>query len=163
MPLVKQYQVDYFAVFVLITAILIIIFLIVIAIYFMNIMNGKIPSKGESTFLFWTSIVLGLVFLGILIYSLVRLFTNTVYVVEEDKVLVPELVPVTKPKVITVTTTPTVVSTPKIVTTPTFPETIYTNTGAYTTSSVPGTIYTTSVPNSRVVVNKELVSLGELA
>ena len=85
MPVSERYQVDIFAVVVLIFTIILLIFLVVTAIYFMNLMNSKPPTISESTFLFGTSIVLTLIFLGIAIYALIRLFTYTVIVCDEPR------------------------------------------------------------------------------
>jgi sensor histidine kinase regulating citrate/malate metabolism len=76
MPTVETYQIDVFAIIVLIVSILIIVFLIIAAIYFNNLMNLKPPSRSESSFLFWTSIVMAVIFAGIFIYAIVRILTH---------------------------------------------------------------------------------------
>jgi hypothetical protein len=83
MPVTESYQVDFFAILVLIAAVLIIVFLIIAAIYFYNLINFKTPTSGESNFLFWTSIVLGIIFLALGIYALVRIFTYRALVYRE--------------------------------------------------------------------------------
>lgn len=86
MPATERYQVDWFAIIVLISSILILVFLVITAIYFFNLMNLKPPSRGESTFLFWTTIVLGIIFLAIAIFSLIKIFTYKSIVYEEPKI-----------------------------------------------------------------------------
>lgn len=83
MPATERYQVDWFAIIVLIATILIIVFLIIVAIYFYNLMNLKPPSRGESTFLFWTTVILAIIFLIIAIFALVHIFTYKSIVYEE--------------------------------------------------------------------------------
>jgi len=85
MPATERYQADVFAIIVLIASVLIVVFLIIAAIYFFNLMNLKPPSKGESTFLFWTTIVLALIFIAICIYALIHIFTHKSVVYEEPK------------------------------------------------------------------------------
>lgn len=88
MPVTERYQVDVFAIIILVVAVLILVFLIVVAVYFFNLMNLNPPSRTESTFLFWTTIILGIIFLGIIIYALWRIFTYTVMIYEEPTVMV---------------------------------------------------------------------------
>ena len=85
MPATQRYQVDEFAIIVLIAMILILVFLIIAAIYFLNLMNLKPPSKGESTFLFWTTLILAVVSLAIVVYAMIRIFTHKVTVFEEPQ------------------------------------------------------------------------------
>lgn len=87
MPVTEQYQVDLFAIIVLIAAVLILVFLIIAAVYFMNLMNLKPPTTGESTFLFWTSLILIFIFVGIIIYAMIRIFTYKSIVYEEPQQL----------------------------------------------------------------------------
>ena len=76
MPASQRYQIDYFAIMVLVMVVLIIVFLCIAAVYFYDLMNLRsIPSTGISTFLFWTSIILAVVFLGLGMYALIRIFT----------------------------------------------------------------------------------------
>lgn len=100
MPATERYQADVFGIIVLIASVLIIVFLVIAAIYFFNLMSLKPPSKGESTFLFWTSIVMVIVFLGIGIFALIRIFNHKSVVYEE-----PKTVPVA-PKVASVAPAP---------------------------------------------------------
>lgn len=88
MPATERYQIDIFAIIILIVSVLIIIFLIISIIYFMNLMNLKPPTKNESTFLFWTAIILAIIFFGIAIYSLVRIFTHK-SVIYDDTINIP--------------------------------------------------------------------------
>lgn len=77
MPATERYQTDVFAIIVVVASIAVLVFLIVAAIYFNGIQNWTtIPGSGESTFLFWAAIVLGVIFLGIVIYGLYRIFTH---------------------------------------------------------------------------------------
>jgi len=99
MPATERYQVDIFAIIVLISAVLIIVFLIIAAIYYFNLMSLKPPSKGESTFLFWTTIVLAIIFMGIAVYALIRIFTHKSVVYEEPKESVAAKTPT--PKMVT--------------------------------------------------------------
>jgi hypothetical protein len=85
MAVVERFQVDFFAITVLIVAVLIIVYLIIAAIYLLNLSaNNKPPNQGESTFLFWTTIILGIIFLAIAIYALIRIFTYTSLYYEEE-------------------------------------------------------------------------------
>ena len=86
MPATERYQTDIFAIVVLIAAVLVVVFLVISAIYFFNLMSLKPPSKAESTFLFWTSIVLVLIFIGISIFAMIHIFTHKAVVYEEPKV-----------------------------------------------------------------------------
>jgi uncharacterized membrane protein len=83
MPVAQKYQIDYFAIVVLLATVLIIAFLIVSAIYFSDLVNLKPPTKTESSFLFWTSIILSVIFFAIMIYAMWRIFTYTVLVWDE--------------------------------------------------------------------------------
>ena len=83
MPIVERHQVDIFAIVVLVASALIFVFLIVAAIYYMNMMNLKPPNKTESAFLFWISVLLAVLFAGVTIYALIHLFTHKVPVYEE--------------------------------------------------------------------------------
>jgi len=83
---------DLFAILVLIICVIVIVFLIIAGIYFYDLMNLKSPSTGEATFLFWTSLALGIIFFGLSIYAMIRIFTYTSYPVKDAKSL-----PVIKP------------------------------------------------------------------
>ena len=88
MPATERYQVDVFAIIVLIAMILILVFLIIAAIYFLNLMNLKPPSKGESTFLFWTAVILAVASLAIVVLAIIHIFTHKAVVYEEPKPVV---------------------------------------------------------------------------
>lgn len=49
----------------------------------MNLMNLKPPSKGESTFLFWTAVLMAVVVVVIIVLAIIRLFTHKSVVYEE--------------------------------------------------------------------------------
>jgi hypothetical protein len=83
MPTTERYQVDVFAIVTLIAAVLIVVFLIIAAIYFLGLMNLNPPSSGESTFLFWTSIVLAIIFVGLGIWAIIQIITHRSVVYEE--------------------------------------------------------------------------------
>lgn len=82
MPVSQRYQLDYFAVFVLLVTVLVVAFLIVTCFYFFNLMNLSPPSQGTSTFLFWTAIILTVIVFVIFVYALYRLFTHKITVWE---------------------------------------------------------------------------------
>lgn len=85
MAVVERFQIDFFAITVLIVAVLIIVYLIIAAIYLLNLSaNNKPPNQGESTFLFWTTIILGIIFLAVGIYAMIRIFTYTSLFYEEE-------------------------------------------------------------------------------
>ena len=107
----ERFQVDYFAIIVLIAAVLLIVFLIIAAIYFMNLMNLKPPSKSESTFLFWTSMVLLVILLAIIIYAFIRLFAGLPVIVNVTAAPAPA-VNVVSPCVQPVVTVPQVTLNP---------------------------------------------------
>lgn len=90
MPVTESYQVDFFAIIVLVAVVLIIVFLIIAAIYFYNLVNFKTPTNGESNFLFWTSIILSVIFFAIGIYALIRIFTHKSLVYSEPS---PTVIP----------------------------------------------------------------------
>jgi hypothetical protein len=114
MPATERYQVDFFAILVLIIAVLIMVFLIITAIYFYHLMNLRPPTTGESTFLFWTAIILSVIFLALAIYALIRIFTHTAIVYEAPPLVTtttvaaaPAPIPITvSPKTTTVITRP---------------------------------------------------------
>ena len=83
MPATEQYQVDVFSIITLIACVLIVVFLVIAAIYFYDLMNFKPPTNGESSFLFWTSIIMAIIFFGIGIYALIRIFTHKSVIYEE--------------------------------------------------------------------------------
>lgn len=158
MPAVQRYQVDVFAIIMLIAAVLIMVFLIIVAIYFFNLMNLNPPSRTESTFLFWTTVVLAIIFLGIIIYALYHIFTYTVTFCEEPR-FIPPVTPI--PVTVTAPTPP-----PVVITRPLPPQEIVTQSPApilYTSPSNFSTSFSdTPVPLSqRVALNQEVLSIGD--
>lgn len=77
-----KYHIDLFAIIVLIVIAMIIIYLIITAIYFYNLMNNRPPTYGESSFLFWTSVVLLFIYIAVTVYALIRIFTYKPVVAE---------------------------------------------------------------------------------
>ena len=94
MPYTEKPQIDIFAIIVLIFSISVLVFLIISAIYYMNIMNYTIPSSTEATFLFWTSIVMSIIVFFIILFSFYRIYTHRSYVFDTNKNV--SLVPVQK-------------------------------------------------------------------
>ena len=85
MPVTERYQVNIYAIIVLIATVLLMIFIVIAIVYFFNLMNLKPPSQTEASFLFWTGLVLSLISLAIVIYSIVVIFTHKSYVYENDE------------------------------------------------------------------------------
>jgi len=155
MPATERYQVNLFGIIVLIASIIILVFLIIAAVYYMNLMNLKPPTQGEATFLFWTSIILGIIFLAIAIYSLWNILTYKSIIYEEEKPL-PKITPTPTP-----TPTPTVVKppAPNVVT----PSPVLISNIPKTTppSQVSVSLSDVSVtPEQRSALTGELISLG---
>ena len=96
MPVIERYQIDYFAILVLIVAILTLIYVVVTAIYFWNLMNSRTVSTTHATALFWSAVVIGILYVIIGIWAIIRIFTNTVpvYVDPVVPVVVPTVAPV---------------------------------------------------------------------
>jgi len=98
----KKHQMNILAIIVLIVSVLVMVFLSINAVYFYGLMNGTQPTGGESIFSFATSIVLTLIFLGIAIYCLVKIFKHKA-VIYPDEPVKPEIpkpeiqTPVVKP------------------------------------------------------------------
>lgn len=90
----ESYQVDVFAIIALIGIILIIVFLVIAAVYFYNLMNLRPPTQAESTFLFWTSVVLIVIFVALGIYALIRIFAYRAVVYKSDTIRVRQVAPV---------------------------------------------------------------------
>lgn len=163
MPTTERYQVDIFGIIVLIAAVLIVVFLIIAAIYFFNLMNLKPPSKGEATFLFWTTIVLALIFVGIAIYALIHIFTRKSIIYEEPKQTI-----ITEKQVIT-TASPSVPAPIKQQTTAPIKQ--QTTAAPIKISNVPKTSRVTEtvslsdIPISqsqRAALNQELINLADI-
>lgn len=167
MPVTERYQVDFFAILVLIASVLIIMFLIISAIYFYNFTNSKPPTNSESTFLFWTSIILGIIFLALAIYALIRIFTYTIPVYEEDKPLPVQVTPTpipimapSPPVIIAPAPRPPVPIAPRTqvaISQPTRISTVRTTRPTNLSQNV-SDIPVTS--NQRTALNQELISLG---
>lgn len=98
----ERYQVDVFGIIVLIVAVLVVVFLVIAAIYMYNLMNLKPPSRGESTFLFWTTVILAVIMVIIAIYALVHIFNHKSTVHEKESKVVTTPV-ITQPAVVTAT------------------------------------------------------------
>ncbi len=78
MPTTEKHQVHIFGIIVLIVSVLVLVFLIISAIYFSNMLKGSVgvPNESEVTFLLWTSVVLSII-LGILVFiSLFNIFRH---------------------------------------------------------------------------------------
>jgi len=105
MPSREENHVDPFSVIVLIGIVLLIVFLIICCVYFYDLMKMKPPSKGESTFLFWTSMLLAIVAVVIAILAMVHIFTHK-HVFNEivEKKIVAAPAPTIKPKSLKSTT-----------------------------------------------------------
>jgi ABC-type protease/lipase transport system fused ATPase/permease subunit len=76
MPATERYQADVFGIVVLITAAITIIFLIISSVYFLNLTNYKMPSRGQSTFLFWLSIILIILIICIGVFAIIRILRH---------------------------------------------------------------------------------------
>lgn len=93
----QRYQVNWFAIIVLISIVLVIVFLVVSAIYFYNLINLKVPTTSESTFLLATAIIMAIVFFIIGMVALYEIFTHsiTIYEPASPSTPVPALTPIT--------------------------------------------------------------------
>jgi len=85
MPVTERYQADIFAIVTLIAAVLVLVFLIIAAVYFGNVMNSNFPSNTESSFLFWTAIIMSVIFFIIVIYAFFLIFSYKIFVYEPDR------------------------------------------------------------------------------
>ena len=85
MPVTKKNQINVFAIIVLIVSILIFVFLIITAVYYSNIGNFIYPSQSESVFLLWTTIILCVILLGIIIYAFYEIYTYKSIVFNAEK------------------------------------------------------------------------------
>ena len=90
MPATERFPVNYVAIALIILSIITLIYLVVVVIYFWNMVNLRPPSRTESTFLFWFGIILGIVFLLAIIFSMVIILTHVSYVTPE---ITPEITP----------------------------------------------------------------------
>jgi hypothetical protein len=82
----KKHQMNILAIIVLIVSVIVIVFLSINSIYFYGLMNGNQPTGGESVFCFATSIVLAIIFLGIAIYCLVKIFKHKAVIYPDEKI-----------------------------------------------------------------------------
>jgi hypothetical protein len=85
MEATEQYGVDVFAIVMLVICVFTIVLLAISISYFANLTNNIPPNTGEAWGLLWTSVILALVFVGIAIYAIIRIFTYKIYVCEEGK------------------------------------------------------------------------------
>lgn len=92
MSTTEAYQVDIFSIFTLIGCILVTVFLIVIAIYSYDMMNFKPPTPGESAFIFWTALILAMIFLILSIYALIKIFTYKSITNNEQQIVTQQVV-----------------------------------------------------------------------
>jgi len=88
MPVTQKYQVDIFAIIVLIVSVFIFVFLIISAVYFMNISNFNYPSQSEALFLFWTTIILCVIIFGIIIFAFYKIYSHKSIVFDAEKHIV---------------------------------------------------------------------------
>jgi len=66
-----------FIVVVMVTIILGLIYLVVTAIYTFNLYELKVPTTGESIFMFWVAIILMIIFISILIWAIIKLVMSS--------------------------------------------------------------------------------------
>lgn len=76
MEINRTYGINWFAVVIFITMILIFIFLMLIGMYFFNLIELRPPNRSESIFLFWLTVIIGVIVLVITIISLIKIFTH---------------------------------------------------------------------------------------
>ncbi|MEM2986858.1 MAG: hypothetical protein QXV60_02035, partial [Nitrososphaerota archaeon] len=79
----ETYQINWFAITIFIFMVITLVYFIVLGVYLYNLMNLKPPNKGESIFLFWTTVLLGIGVLIIVIISLYKIFTHKEPMYEE--------------------------------------------------------------------------------
>jgi hypothetical protein len=94
MAVTERYQVNVFAIMTLIVLVLVIVFLIISAIYFSGLMNLRPPTRGESTFLFWTAVILAVILTVLAIWSIVEILTHKAIICETPKPAVVYQAPV---------------------------------------------------------------------
>lgn len=91
MPTYEENRADPFSITVLIAIVLIMVFLIISTIYFSNLMKFKPPSKSESTFLFWTALLLTIVTAAIAVLAIIHIFTHKhITHIVENKIIAPK-------------------------------------------------------------------------
>jgi hypothetical protein len=88
MAVSQKTQVDIFGIVVLIISILIQVFLIIAAMYYNNMINLKFPSTTNTIYLFWTSIIMIIIFLALSIFSFYRIYTHKSIVFDAEKHIV---------------------------------------------------------------------------
>lgn len=94
----QPYHVNWYAIITLIAIVFVLIFLIIAAVYFFNLINFRLPSTTEATFMFASSIVLSIIFFLIAVIALYEIFTypNLIYD-SVTPVSAPVSVPVSAP------------------------------------------------------------------
>ena len=92
MNVVESYQLDMFSVIVLIAVVILMVFFIVASVYFFNNWTNQVIASGESSGLFWTSLVILVLLLGLGIYATIRIFTYKTLVVKEE-IVPPVIIP----------------------------------------------------------------------
>jgi len=88
MAVSQKTQVDIFGIVVLIISILIQVFLIISAIYYNNMINLKFPSTTNTIYLFWTAIIMIIIFLALSIFAFYRIYTHKSIVFDAEKHIV---------------------------------------------------------------------------
>jgi hypothetical protein len=78
MLIVRKHYVDMLSIISLIFFILLIIFFIVISIYFFNVSQSRWPSPSTGTIMFWLSLLMIFLLVGISIYIVIHMITNRV-------------------------------------------------------------------------------------
>lgn len=76
MAVTEEFRIEWFSIIILILSLLLIVFFIITAIYYFNMMNLNFPSKSESTFLFWISLIIAMIVLAVGIIAIVRIVTH---------------------------------------------------------------------------------------
>lgn len=77
-------EVDYFAVVTLLAIVLLLVFLVVTVIYFNSTANLTPPTRAESTFLFWTGIVMIVLLTVLAVYAMIRIFYYPLLIMTPD-------------------------------------------------------------------------------
>lgn len=139
MPATERYQVNVFAIITLIALVLVVVFLIICAIYFSGLMNLRPPSRGESTFLFWTAVIMAVALTALAIWAIIEILTHKSVVYETPK--------------------PTVVYQPPIMAQPTVATAVPTQT---TTVNLPASALSTSFSDIPVPTAQQQAITGGL-
>jgi hypothetical protein len=69
-------MIDLFVVVGLIGGLLLTVFLILSAVFFNSTMNNQLPSSSQSSFMFWLSVVWGVLLIGFAIWAFIKLFNH---------------------------------------------------------------------------------------